>query len=227
MKINRRTAAAVLSIGTAVTLATLGVGTLVTLNHHAQSVAAPPAIARVIAPESSTVPPPTPDAAQLPRVATAPPVTTSQPAPRTTAVPRERAGAPPAKAAIQPAGCVWRAEYDRYSTTLSGAWHISDQGGWGATDLDTGDVYISPGTPCAKLRSVMLHESMHVKQGRIYGGYDQAVTQLASYGGIEINADCAARLAGATWTNYAQRCTATQNVGAGATMSGQRAPGTS
>ena len=95
-------------------------------------------------------------------------------------------------------------------------------GAWGATALETGTVYIAPRVPCNRLRDVILHESVHVMQGRVYGGYDAASSGLAAYGGIEINADCGAKLLGASWTNYTSRCSAAQSQAARAILAGRR-----
>jgi hypothetical protein len=87
-------------------------------------------------------------------------------------------------------------------------WHVVDKGAWGATDLGTGDIYIAPRTPVDKLLSVVEHEYMHALTGHMYGGYysAQAVADRlfgqSGEMGLEIEADCMARVDGATWTWY-------------------------
>lgn len=87
-------------------------------------------------------------------------------------------------------------------------WHVADKGAWGATMLDTGDIYIAPRTPLADLYSVAVHEYGHAITGHLYGGFypaqnvaDRLFGQQGEYG-LEIEADCMARVEGATWTNY-------------------------
>jgi hypothetical protein len=87
-------------------------------------------------------------------------------------------------------------------------WHAEDKGAWGATDLDTGDIYISPKAPVNDLLSIVEHEYGHALTGAMYGGFypaeavaDRLFGQHGEYG-LEIEADCMARVQGATWTNY-------------------------
>lgn len=117
------------------------------------------------------------------RVAPAPQNRTQQPAPA-------------------PQGDAWLAAFNRYAGSLPGSYVVSDQGSWGATQLDTGQVYIARRTPLNLLYSVMVHESCHVRQGRAFGGYYGAVSALAPYGGIERTADACALNGGASWINY-------------------------
>jgi hypothetical protein len=95
----------------------------------------------------------------------------------------------------KPAPCDWRTEYVRGTAGQPGAWSVraSPYGVGGVTQLETGEVRVDPATLCADLSSVIMHEAQHVKQGMLYGGTVAAGSALAQYGGIEINADCAAR----------------------------------
>lgn len=87
-------------------------------------------------------------------------------------------------------------------------WHVQDRGYWGAANLDTGDIYIAPRAPVDKLVSIVLHEYGHALAGYLYGGKLRAQTAADQYfgqigeRGLEIEADCMARVEGATWTWY-------------------------
>lgn len=87
-------------------------------------------------------------------------------------------------------------------------WHVQDRGYWGATNLDTGDIYIAPRAPLDKLVSIVLHEYGHALAGYLYGGRLPAQIAADRYfhqfgeRGLEIEADCMARVQGATWTWY-------------------------
>jgi hypothetical protein len=113
---------------------------------------------------------------------------------------------------VPPAVSDWQAVFDRTAAELAGTFYAEDKGAWGATQLDTGEVWIAPRTPLSVLRSVMIHESAHVVQGRTFGGYFRAIETMAPYGGIEVTADCWALAHGATWTNYG--CTSAGRRGA-------------
>lgn len=87
-------------------------------------------------------------------------------------------------------------------------WHVADRGAWGATQLDTGDIWIAPRTPLEDLYSVAVHEYGHAITGHLYGGFypaqnaaDALFGQQGEYG-LEVEADCMARVEGATFTNY-------------------------
>lgn len=87
-------------------------------------------------------------------------------------------------------------------------WHVRDLGSWGAADLDTGDIYIARRAPVDKLLSIVLHEYGHALAGYLYGGRaraqaaaDRYFGQSGEYG-LEVEADCMARVQGATWTWY-------------------------
>jgi hypothetical protein len=146
------------------------------------------------------------------RDATLPPTTTTTPPPVITtelapvvdeptyeALPAPAPVAAPEPApAPQPTGC-------------AGA-TIGEMGAWGVTNLNTGQIWISPRTPSQYVSSVCLHEQAHRRQGAAFGGYNGAVAAMAEYGGIEITADCWALARGATWINYG--CTAAGRIGA-------------
>lgn len=119
---------------------------------------------------------------------------------------------PPAPPQPAPQVDEWMAVFNEMTSTLPGHYTVADMGRWGATDLNSGMVYIARRTPFTYLRSVMLHESAHVLQGRRFGGYQAAVAALAPYGGIEVTADCKALTLGATWINYG--CTQAGRTGA-------------
>ena len=93
-------------------------------------------------------------------------------------------------------------------------WHVGDKGGWGATNLNTGDIWIAPRAPLDKLRSIVVHEYAHAITGKLYGGFypaEDAADRLFGISGelgLEYEADCMARVEGATWTWY----TACQNT---------------
>lgn len=114
----------------------------------------------------------------------------------------------------------WQEVFNSMKSRLPGTYIISDKGSWGATDLSNGIVYIAPRTPLKYLDDVMLHESIHVRQGRIYGDIDTARSALAPFGGLEPVADCGAKMLGATWTNYVSSCTANMNHAARAMLDG-------
>lgn len=120
----------------------------------------------------------------------------------------------------QPA--TWDEIFQVEAARLPGKWVVEDRGAWGATSLETGTVYISPRAPQRYLIAIMLHESMHVRQGQLYGGIYAARDGLAKYGGIEINADCGALILGANWTNYTQSCTPQQRAAAQSILKGIR-----
>lgn len=102
-------------------------------------------------------------------------------------------------------------------------------GHWGATDLSTGTVYISPNAPVSRLDSIARHEWAHVIQGRVYGHNAQAAFAAMNrvFGGsgltgAERSADCMARLLGASWTNYTPCTSAAWRAKAGRLLAGER-----
>lgn len=159
---------------------------------------------------------------KLPQLRSASEVLTYQPPPTEPATVTSAASTPPATA---PVPLTWEMIFDEWSRKLPGNWSIKDAGAWGATQMDSSElVFIARRTPARYLVAVMEHESMHVRQMRVYGGnYNAAVTGLAPYGGIEVNADCGALLMGANYTNYVKgRCTTQQTQAANAIMEGRQ-----
>ncbi len=131
----------------------------------------------------------------------------------------------PKPVAPKPAGDPWMATFSRLAASLPGEWYVRDAGALGATCLraggpcaHAGQVFIARRTPLNQLASVMKHESMHVRQSRIYGL--NVITALAPFGGIEAVADCGARMLGATWTHYVKTCTPVMNHAAQAMLNG-------
>lgn len=114
----------------------------------------------------------------------------------------------------------WDSIFNSMAAKLPGQYVIADKGSWGATDLRTGIVYIARRTPLQYLKSVMLHESIHVRQGYVYGNINTARAALANFGGLEAIADCGAKLLGATWTNYVNNCSPDMLYAAQAMLSG-------
>jgi hypothetical protein len=119
-----------------------------------------------------------------------------------------------------PATGDWQSVFNSMKSKLPGTYIVADKGSWGATDLSSGTVYIAPRTPLKYLDDVMLHESVHVRQGRVYGNISSARSALAPFGGLEPVADCGAKMLGATWTNYVKSCTSDMNHAARAMLAG-------
>ncbi|KQX61923.1 hypothetical protein [Angustibacter sp. Root456] len=101
------------------------------------------------------------------------------------------------------------ARIPRYGAHRPTRWVLTSQyGHYGATDLGSGTVYISPSVPASRLDSVVRHEWAHVLQIRVYGSASATIAGLnAAFGGsgmtgLERAADCMAVQLGATWTNY-------------------------
>lgn len=85
----------------------------------------------------------------------------------------------------------------------------SRYGHWGATDLATSHIYISPSVSTSLLDSVVRHEYAHVLTVRAYGGAWRTARSEMNVGfggsggtGVERAADCMALAMGASWTNY-------------------------
>lgn len=116
----------------------------------------------------------------------------------------------------------WQSIYDQMSASLPGTWVVRAQGHWGQTNLSTGVVSIAPTTPANRLRDVMWHEAVHVRQHQVYGSYAATRAGLASYGGMEAVADCGAKLMGARWTGYTSQCSAAQTQAARDLLAGRR-----
>jgi hypothetical protein len=85
-------------------------------------------------------------------------------------------------------------------------WRMGSGGPWGLTDLYTGVVTISTSVPANRMYDVVAHEWGHVLSMSDYG-FDvrtAAGALDAAFGGngLELAADCMARVLGAQWTNY-------------------------
>ena len=88
----------------------------------------------------------------------------------------------------------------------------SRNGHYGATDLASATIYISPTVPSGTVLSVVRHEYAHVVSMRTYGGDVAAAVAAMSRsfggpsprgsGGAERAADCMAKALGASWFNY-------------------------
>lgn len=100
-------------------------------------------------------------------------------------------------------------------------------GSWGAADLATGVVYVSPRVPTARLFDVVAHEWAHLLSVRPYDG-DVAGALAAMnrwFGGRQLEgaeraADCMARLMGAVWTHYTRCDDAHWRAGAARLLAG-------
>ena len=111
-------------------------------------------------------------------------------------------------------------------------WSVTAQyGHWGATDLPTGRIYISPNVPVSKLYSVAAHEYGHALTSHNYGRNYRAAGAAMSiwFGGPaatarELAADCMARLQGATWTAHTSCTNAKWRQGARTLLAGHRLP---
>lgn len=108
-------------------------------------------------------------------------------------------------------------------------WVLTGQyGHWGATDLNSGTVFISPSVPASRLDSVVRHEWAHVLQIRVYGSASATIAGLNAYfggsgiTGAERAADCMALQLGATWTNYTSCSSAAWRRGAAHLLAGRR-----
>lgn len=157
------------------------------------------------------------------------------PPPAPTEAPRPLEPAPPpqvVKPAPVPATprCDWGREFEAavsyVDPSWTASWHVKDSGAWGMTAPDTGEVDIAPRTPCVRVRDIVLHEWIHVQQGRVYGSLSAAEAALARFGGVEVVADCGAKQLGATWFSYTSRCTNDQALAGLAMARGVRAPNT-
>ena len=104
----------------------------------------------------------------------------------------------------------------------------SKYGHWGATDLSSGTVYVSPSVPASRLDDVVRHEWAHVLTIRVYGSASATVAGLDAYfggsgiTGAERAADCMARQLGATWTNYTSCSSPSWQRGAARLLQGRR-----
>lgn len=111
-------------------------------------------------------------------------------------------------------------------------WVVTNRyGHWGATDLATGDIYISPTIPASKVYAVASHEYAHARTSYNYGwNLLAANTALnAWFGGGDVTAreraaDCMAIALGATWTNYTSCQNAHWRQGSRILLAGRRLP---
>lgn len=99
----------------------------------------------------------------------------------------------------------WQREFQRAKARVGdGIFVVEDKGSWGAASC-SGVAYIAPRVPVQYVDDVVYHEYGHLLQCEEYGTFGAA---RAALGNIEQNADCIARLLGATWLNYG--CPASQ-----------------
>lgn len=101
----------------------------------------------------------------------------------------------------------WMETFNYWSARLPGIWSIEDKGSWGAAVPDTGQVFIARRTPLHALKSIMLHEAGHVRQGQVFGGCAGMARVLGPCDGsprglVERTADCWAQARGATFLTY-------------------------
>lgn len=109
-------------------------------------------------------------------------------------------------------------------------WTVSSRyGHWGATDMATGWIYISPSVSPGLLDSVVRHEYAHIVTVRAYGGDWRTAKQAANltFGGtgrtgVERAADCMARALGASFTQYTSCGRADWQAAAGRLLAGRR-----
>lgn len=118
-------------------------------------------------------------------------------------------GPPDVSVAAQPAAapCDWWHEYDTTLAELGESaadWRVASLalGRGGQTLMDQRRAEVDPDVWCGDLPSVMTHEWMHLQQVRVYGSYQAAVVYYGGAEGMELAADCGARLLGATYTPY-------------------------
>jgi hypothetical protein len=111
-------------------------------------------------------------------------------------------------------------------------WVVTNRyGRWGATDLATGDIYISPNIPASKVYSVASHEYAHARTLYNYGWNLPAANVALNgwFGGGDVAAreraaDCMAIAQGATWTNYTTCQNDHWRQGARILLAGKRLP---
>lgn len=109
-------------------------------------------------------------------------------------------------------------------------WTVSSRyGHWGATDMATGRIYISPSVSPGVLDSVVRHEYAHIVTVRDYAGDWRTAKQAANatFGGtgrtgVERAADCMARALGASFTQYTSCGRSDWQAAAGRLLSGRR-----
>jgi hypothetical protein len=116
-----------------------------------------------------------------------------------------------------------------YRPGVVSAWVWSDRyGHYGATNLATREVTISPRVPAGLLYSVVVHEYSHALAIWVYGSSASAdVALMRTFGGSagtarERAADCMAIVQGATWTNYTSCGSSAWRQAARVLVSGRR-----
>jgi hypothetical protein len=116
-----------------------------------------------------------------------------------------------------------------YRPGVVSAWVWSDRyGHYGATNLATREVTISPRVPTGILYSVVVHEYSHALAIWVYGSSASAdVALMRTFGGSagtarERAADCMAIVQGATWTNYTSCGSSAWRQAARVLVSGRR-----
>jgi hypothetical protein len=116
-----------------------------------------------------------------------------------------------------------------YRPGVVSAWVWSDRyGHYGATNLATREVTISPRVPAGLLYSVVVHEYSHALAIWVYGSSASAdVALMRTFGGSagtarELAADCMAIVQGATWTNYTSCGSSAWRQAARVLVSGRR-----
>jgi len=94
---------------------------------------------------------------------------------------------------------------------------------WGATNLNSCEVWVSPSTPANLILDVVRHEYMHVLQCRIYGGDINAMEKDAGgWNELDRIADAGALQLGAGWVNYTYNPTAHERQEAANLLAGRR-----
>ncbi|HET7661979.1 MAG TPA: hypothetical protein VFK66_16435, partial [Oryzihumus sp.] len=176
----------------------------------ASATAAPPTSASRAAATATAHPAPTTAPVRQPTPAR----TTRKPTPRPQPRPKPtlRTSSAPAPAAVAGVPTALRNAVGRipaYRPGVVSAWVWSDRyGHYGATNLATREVTISPRVPSSILYSVVVHEYSHALAIWVYGSSASAdVALMRTFGGSaamarERAADCMAIVQGATWTNY-------------------------
>ncbi len=128
-----------------------------------------------------------------------PPAAPQQPATHDTP-----AAAPAPEPAVQSKLSIAQGVFARYGFTNVTYGPGVAMGHYGATSLDAQHIYIDlDRIPAERVASVAIHEYQHIKQARMYGGYNATVAHYGSVIAMERAADQMARADGATWTNYA------------------------
>ncbi|MGZ4634048.1 hypothetical protein [Oryzihumus sp.] len=201
------------------------------------------ASATAVAPTSAPTPTATAPARTTPpvrRPTPAPPTArpaarpTSRPAPRPRPKPKPtlRTTSAPAPAGVAGVPSALRYAVGRipaYRPGVVSAWVWSDRyGHYGATNLATREVTISPRVPTGILYSVVVHEYSHALAIWVYGSSAGAdVALMRTFGGSagtarERAADCMAIVQGATWTNYTSCSSGLWREAARVLVSGRR-----